>query len=216
MAFQTISVLSIRQPHADHIIFGDKWCENRTWQTRYRGPLFIHAAQWDGPSDQPTPGRGVVGAIIGRTDLVDVVDLERPDSSLSSLQKMATKHGLSTKTSSMEHVCGPVCFLLTSPKALVHPIPCGAKLNIWSKEVEAKVSTSPSRGLRPSPSAHRACCRPGPRAGWSRFFLAGSDDPGPRADPTWDGLRSNDGRCSSHSVHSTHFHTGLKSSLKES
>jgi activating signal cointegrator 1 len=139
MAFQTISVLSIRQPHADNIIFGDKWCENRTWQTRYRGPLFIHASQWDGPSDQPTPGRGVVGAIIGRTDLVDVVDLERPDSSLSSLQKMATKHGLSTKTSSMEHVCGPVCFLLTSPKALVNPIPCGDKPNIWSKEVEANL-----------------------------------------------------------------------------
>ena len=76
MPFQTIHVLSIRQPQADNIIFGDKWCENRTWQTRYRGPLFIHASRWDGPSDQPTPGRGVVGAIIGRTDLVDVVDLE--------------------------------------------------------------------------------------------------------------------------------------------
>jgi hypothetical protein len=36
----------------------------------------------------------------------------------------------------MEHVCGPVCFLLTNPKALLKPILCGGKLNIWKKEVD--------------------------------------------------------------------------------
>jgi len=136
MASQTVSVLSIRQPHADNIIFGDKWCENRTWRTRYRGPIFIHASRWDGPSDQPTPGAGVIGAIIGRADLVDVVDLDAPGASLSTLQSAAKKHGLSTKAASMKHVCGPVCFLLTNPKALIEPIPCSGKLNIWKKEVD--------------------------------------------------------------------------------
>jgi activating signal cointegrator 1 len=136
MSSQTINVLSIRQPHADNIIFGDKWCENRTWKTRYRGPLFIHASRWDGSSAQPTPGSGVIGAIIGKADLVDVVDLDAPGASLSTLKKAATKHGLPTKAASMEHVCGPVCFLLTNPMALVQPIPCGGKLNIWKKEVD--------------------------------------------------------------------------------
>ena len=136
VAPQTINLLSIRQPHADHIIFGDKWCENRTWRTRYRGPIFVHASRWDGPSDQPTPGGGVIGAIIGKADLVDVVDLDAPGASLSTLKKAATKQGLSTKVASMEHVCGPICFLLTNPKALVQPIPCGGKLNIWKKEVD--------------------------------------------------------------------------------
>ena len=36
----------------------------------------------------------------------------------------------------MEHVGGPVCFLLTNPKALVNPIRCGHKPNIWSKEID--------------------------------------------------------------------------------
>ena len=120
----------MRPPHADNIVFGDKWCENRTWRTRYRGPLFIHSSRWDGPGDQPSPGGGVIGAIIGQIELVDVVDLEAPDSSLLTLQKAARKHGLSTMRASMEHVCGPVCFLLTNSKALVEPIPCGGKLNI--------------------------------------------------------------------------------------
>jgi activating signal cointegrator 1 len=141
MSSETISVLSIRQPHADNIIFGNKWCENRTWQTRYRGPIFIHASRWDGPSDQPTPGGGAIGAIIGRADLVDAVALDAPGSSLSSLKSVAKKHGLSTKAASMEHVCGPVCFLLTNPKALVCPIPCGGKLNIWKTEVDPALLT---------------------------------------------------------------------------
>jgi activating signal cointegrator 1 len=136
MSTQTINALSIRQAHADHIVFGDKWCENRTWQTRYRGPIFIHASRWDGPSDQPTPGGGVIGAFIGKADLVDVFDLNAPGASLSILKKTATKHGLSTKAASMDHVCGPVCFLLTNPKPLVRPISCGGKLNIWKKEAD--------------------------------------------------------------------------------
>jgi hypothetical protein len=141
MASETVKVLSIRQPHADNIIFGAKWCENRTWQTRYRGPLFVHASKWDGPKDQPTPGAGAIGAIIGRADLVEVVDLDAPGSSLATLKKAATRHRLSTKAASMEHVCGPICFLLTDPKALINPIPCGGKLNIWKNEVDPALLT---------------------------------------------------------------------------
>jgi hypothetical protein len=35
--------LSIRQPWAWPIVEGFKDVENRSWSTRYRGPLFIHA-----------------------------------------------------------------------------------------------------------------------------------------------------------------------------
>jgi hypothetical protein len=37
--------LSIRQPWAHLIVAGIKQIENRTWTTRYRGPLLIHAGQ---------------------------------------------------------------------------------------------------------------------------------------------------------------------------
>lgn len=37
--------LSVRQPWAACIASGRKTTENRTWPTRYRGPVLIHAAQ---------------------------------------------------------------------------------------------------------------------------------------------------------------------------
>ena len=35
--------ITIRQPWAELIVRGDKDVENRSWRTRHRGPLLIHA-----------------------------------------------------------------------------------------------------------------------------------------------------------------------------
>jgi hypothetical protein len=40
-----MNAISIRQPWAWLIVNGLKDIENRTWATRYRGPLFIHAGK---------------------------------------------------------------------------------------------------------------------------------------------------------------------------
>jgi hypothetical protein len=40
-----MKALSIRQPWAHSIIHGGKDIENRTWSTKYRGPILIHAAK---------------------------------------------------------------------------------------------------------------------------------------------------------------------------
>lgn len=37
--------LSIRQPWLWAIVHAGKRCENRTWSTKYRGPVFLHAAK---------------------------------------------------------------------------------------------------------------------------------------------------------------------------
>ncbi len=37
--------ISIRQPWAHAIVHMGKRVENRTWSTRYRGPIYIHAAK---------------------------------------------------------------------------------------------------------------------------------------------------------------------------
>ncbi|GAA1887657.1 hypothetical protein GCM10009837_06760 [Streptomyces durmitorensis] len=39
-----MKALTVKQPWADAIAHGAKRTENRTWTTRYRGPLLIHAA----------------------------------------------------------------------------------------------------------------------------------------------------------------------------
>lgn len=40
-----MKALSIRQPWASLIVLGIKDIENRTWATRQRGPVFVHASK---------------------------------------------------------------------------------------------------------------------------------------------------------------------------
>jgi len=132
-ATREIKVLSIRQPHADRIISSEKWAENRTWRTKYRGVLYIHASRWDGPP-VPTAGNGVIGAIIGKVRLVEVVDLDEVEieEEEALLRKVAKRYGLPARQKHLDAALGPVCFILADPKPLKTPIPALGKLNIWT------------------------------------------------------------------------------------
>lgn len=90
---RTMKALSIRQPWANLIVHAGKDIENRTWSTRYRGPVLIHAGQGmtyrelavaeafartalglDGaPTGPVTPGTLHRGGIIGAAEVVDCV-----------------------------------------------------------------------------------------------------------------------------------------------
>jgi hypothetical protein len=78
----TLKALSVRQPFADLIVRGVKPIENRSWRTRYRGLIYIHAARL--PHRMPREAIETVfgvtvgeprafGAIVGRAVLVDIV-----------------------------------------------------------------------------------------------------------------------------------------------
>lgn len=84
-----MKAISVRQPWADAILHFGKRIENRTWNTRYRGPLLIHAARQ--PAEDEDVARDFIarasgqfgancipaaehyGGIIARAVLVDVV-----------------------------------------------------------------------------------------------------------------------------------------------
>src|SRR5258707_13548260 len=75
-----MKVLSIRQPWAQLVASGVKDVENRTWPTRFRGPVLIHASQRadDVGSDEIERRFGVrpppvlpLGGIVGVTEIVD-------------------------------------------------------------------------------------------------------------------------------------------------
>lgn len=77
-------VLTIRQPWAWAIIHGGKDVENRSWPTKHRGPLLIHAGSAFEPHgyetvqqlatrQPPPPSELIHGAIIGVVELVDCV-----------------------------------------------------------------------------------------------------------------------------------------------
>jgi hypothetical protein len=77
-----MKILSVRQPWASLIVSGVKDVENRTWPTKYRGPVLIHSSR---RVDDVTSGDierrfGVLlppelplGGIVGMTEIVDCV-----------------------------------------------------------------------------------------------------------------------------------------------
>ena len=88
MSERPTPALSIRQPWAWAIIYAGKDIENRTWPTRYRGPVFIHAAkafdttpsdaracadEWARQAGIKPPAGFDLGGIIGRAEIIDCV-----------------------------------------------------------------------------------------------------------------------------------------------
>ena len=78
--------LTLLNPWAAAIVAGTKRVENRSWSTRWRGLLLIHAGKgWDRPGIDACQARGFdpaghnvdTGAIVGLAQLVDVCDAGR-------------------------------------------------------------------------------------------------------------------------------------------
>lgn len=77
--------LTICQPYAHLIVIGEKRVENRTWPTKYRGPLLIHAGKsraWlNGDTDDDlfakSRERIPFGAIVGKSQLVACLHIDR-------------------------------------------------------------------------------------------------------------------------------------------
>jgi hypothetical protein len=77
-----MKIISIRQPWASLIVSGVKDVENRTWSTRYRGPVLIHASRTaDKISDDEfqsrfgmaLPAAAPRGGVVGIAEIVDCV-----------------------------------------------------------------------------------------------------------------------------------------------
>lgn len=108
-----MKALTICQPYAHLILTGEKPVENRTWTTRYRGPLLIHAGKsrsWmDEDDEQRYPGM-VFGAVVGMVEMYDALHV----TSVQRLHADLRDH---------HHVNGPWCFMLRNPVRFERPIP---------------------------------------------------------------------------------------------
>lgn len=120
-----MKALTICQPYAHLIVIGEKRVENRTWATRYRGPLVIHAGKslaWMG--DTPRTPDMAFGAIVGLCDLVDCIDIDEPGSFLLARDKYPW-------FADHEHVEGPYCFVLNNVRRFDVPIPWKGTQGFW-------------------------------------------------------------------------------------
>jgi hypothetical protein len=123
--------LSVRQPWAWAIIYGDKRVENRNWKNQYTiGRIAIHAGLGDDGFDdypkrkkRPKPHELVYGAIIGVVEIVDVVTTHRS-----------------------VWFEGQYGWVLRNPRPLRTPIKCIGKLGLW--ELSSKHANQVSRELR--------------------------------------------------------------------
>ena len=116
-----MKTLTIRQPWASLIIAGVKDVENRSWPTKYRGSLLIHAgkgidhSEWTGTLDDMP-----AGVIIGVVDLVDCVR-----DSGSEWAEPDSWH-----------------WVLANPRPLPEPIPAKGKLGLWNVEPGDRIAAS--------------------------------------------------------------------------
>ena len=90
-----IKALTIRQPWAELIFRGRKHFELRTWKTKHRGPLAIHAAAKIDAEDARhfglNPENLTAGAFVGFVILTDVRPFTRDDARL--LKKRRAGYG---------------------------------------------------------------------------------------------------------------------------
>lgn len=109
-----MKALSIRQPWAWLIAAGYKDIENRTWSTKFRGRIYIHASKGYDSSFSPSklnimlPTSLARGAIIGEVDIIDCVTSSRS-----------------------KWFFGPYGFVLRNPVLHPEPIPCKGQLRFF-------------------------------------------------------------------------------------
>lgn len=114
--------LTVCQPYASLIARGEKRVENRTWPTRYRGLLAIHAGksrewltpEWKGhvELDASHPQLGPIdqmpfGAVIALARLVDCIHIDRIAVGAFNVEYPWLRQH--------EHAHGPYCWVLGPP-----------------------------------------------------------------------------------------------------
>jgi len=140
--------LSLYQPWATLIAIGAKSIETRSWSTRYRGPILIHAAKrWDRscslmlfhpdtlqawntagiPQGQRTP----VGAVLAIADLLDCVQVV--DTGCLLVTKLANEERIYPPEESFgNYTPGRWAWKLANIRRFKTPIPCVGHQRIFN------------------------------------------------------------------------------------
>ena len=132
-----MKALTICQPYAHLIAIGDKKVENRTWPTRYRGPLAIHA----GKSRKMLGATGNVFLTFAEPNYgIEVADMEfgaviATAKLVDCLHIVGIYEGKHDEKypwlKNHEHTEGDWCWVLTEVQP-IEPIPCSGSQGLWN------------------------------------------------------------------------------------
>ena len=127
-----MKAITISQPFASLIASGEKWCENRTWPTSYRGLLAIHAGkgmQYLDRSELQAYPTGCVVAVCRLIECVQVSSLR--DRIRDGTQYPGLSLGRMQQLLEHEHCEGPYAFVLDDIQALTDPIKAKGAQGLW-------------------------------------------------------------------------------------
>lgn len=142
-----MKALTICQPYAHLIITGAKRVENRTWPTRHRGWLAIHAGKsrewldepgmdWEADSGEPMTFGGVVGfARLVACLHIDEIRKRLHDEAYPWLREH-------------EHAHGQWCWVLQDIRRLQAPISCKGAQGLWLTPFLAPIGTHDEKLLQ--------------------------------------------------------------------
>ncbi len=128
-----MKAITILQPYAHLIASGEKRVENRSWPTKYRGLIAIHAGQGRAYLDKgdlelyPDMSFGAVVATATLVDCVDYYDLLRFAAETNRPWLIED-----------EHAVGPVCWILEAVERLEEPVPCSGAQRLWNFQDDTK------------------------------------------------------------------------------
>ena len=131
-----MKALTISQPFASMIASGDKFIENRTWPTVYRGPLAIHAGKGKQYLDRHELKQYPNGCVIAVAQLIHCMRIENlRDSGTGDLRLIPNTRTLLTYGRCVEHrhAQGPWCWILEDVKPITNVIINGAQ-GLWDWE----------------------------------------------------------------------------------
>ena len=130
-----MKVLTIRQPWATLIMQKDKRFEFRSWPTKYRGELLIHAGKCVDKEaaerlKKYLPKELTLGKILGKVNMVDCIKCSQEFKS-----KCLTENPDVYAKSAFEE---KYAWQLTDVQVFEEPIEVTGKLGLWNYEVDTK------------------------------------------------------------------------------
>lgn len=129
-----LRALTVKQPWAACIASGQKLTENRTWATRHRGPLAIHAgAAFDRNPDRAQPELAHLDRFVVKTyiDAPTVLTFRSAILAVAGLDDCHPYEPGCCASPWAEKSEGVWHWTLANVLALPEPVPCKGSLSLW-------------------------------------------------------------------------------------